>query len=232
MQPYDHTTIKDWSVEDRPREKLLKSGVQTLSNAELIALLIGSGTREASAVHVARNILASAGNNLQELAKLTTDDLLKIKGIGTARAITLLAALELGKRKNSSYNGEAVMIKNSQTAYEVLVPTLGGLQHEEFWIIILNRAHKVIKTEKISQGGLTGTVIDTRMILKHALDKRATSLIIAHNHPSGNRKPSDADVKITRKIKNAAEIMDIQVLDHIIVAGDHYFSFADEGVMS
>lgn len=231
MQPYDHTTIKDWSVEDRPREKLLKSGVQTLSNAELIALLIGSGTREANAVHVARNILASAGNNLQELAKLTTDDLLKIKGIGTARAITLLAALELGKRKNSSYNGEAVMIKNSQTAYEVLVPTLGGLQHEEFWIIILNRAHKVIKTEKISQGGLTGTVIDTRMILKHALDKRATSLIIAHNHPSGNRKPSDADVKITRKIKNAAEIMDIQVLDHIIVAGDHYFSFADEGIM-
>ena len=231
MQPYDHTTIKDWSVEDRPREKLLKSGVQTLSNAELIALLIGSGTREASAVHVARNILASAGNNLQELAKLTTDDLLKIKGIGTARAITLLAALELGIRKNSSYNGEAVMIKNSQTAHEVLVPTLGGLQHEEFWIIILNRAHKVIKTEKISQGGLTGTVIDTRMILKHALDKRATSLIIAHNHPSGNRKPSDADVKITRKIKNAAEIMDIQVLDHIIVAGDHYFSFADEGIM-
>lgn len=231
MQPYDHTTIKDWSVEDRPREKLLKSGVQTLSNAELIALLIGSGTREANAVHVARNILASAGNNLQELAMLTTDDLLKIKGIGTARAITLLAALELGKRKNSSYNGEAVMIKNSQTAFEVLVPTLGGLQHEEFWIIILNRAHKVIKTEKISQGGLTGTVIDTRMILKHALDKRATSLIIAHNHPSGNRKPSDADVKITRKIKNAAEIMDIQVLDHIIVAGDHYFSFADEGIM-
>jgi DNA repair protein RadC len=231
MKPYQNLSIKDWSVEDRPREKLMKSGVQALSNAELIALLIGSGTRETNAVEVARNILASAGNNLYELGRFSTTDLLKIKGIGTAKAITLLAALELGSRKNQSGENEKTIIRNSQTAYEVLYTIIGELEHEEFWIIILNRAHKVIKTEKISQGGLTGTVIDTRMILKHALDKKATSLIIAHNHPSGNKVPSEADINITKKIKSAAEIMDINVLDHIIVAGKNYYSFADEGVM-
>ncbi len=231
MKPYKNLSIKDWSVEDRPREKLMKSGVQALSNAELIALLIGSGTRETNAVEVARNILASAGNNLHELGRFSTTDLLKIKGIGPAKAITLLAALELGSRKNHTREVDKIIIRNSQTAYEVLYSMIGELGHEEFWIIILNRAHKVIKTEKISQGGLTGTVIDTRMILKHALDKKATSLIIAHNHPSGNRSPSEADISITRKIKSAAEIMDINVLDHIIVAGLNYYSFADEGVM-
>jgi DNA repair protein RadC len=231
MREYKNTTIKDWSVEDRPREKLLKSGVQSLSNAELIALLIGSGTRDMNAVDLSRNILASVKNNLHELGRLGTSELVKIKGIGTAKAITLMAAIELGSRKNSSYAEEKVNIKNSHTAYELLYPVIGELEHEEFWIIILNRAHKVIKTEKISQGGLTGTVIDTRMILKHALDKRATSLIISHNHPSGNRTPSEADINITKKIKNAAEIMDINVLDHIIIAGQKYFSFADEGLM-
>lgn len=231
MKPYKNLSIKDWSVEDRPREKLMKSGVQALSNAELIALLIGSGTRETNAVEVARNILASAGNNLHELGRFNTADLLKVKGIGTAKAITLLAALELGSRKNHTGEIDKIIIRNSQTAYEVLYSMIGELGHEEFWIIILNRAHKVIKTEKISQGGLTGTVIDTRLILKHALDKKATSLIIAHNHPSGNRSPSEADISITRKIKSAAEIMDINVLDHIIVAGLNYYSFADEGVM-
>ena len=231
MKEYKNTTIKAWSVEDRPREKLLKSGVQSLSNAELIALLIGSGTREMNAVDLSRNLLASVSNNLHELSRLGTVDLVKIKGIGTAKAITLMAAIELGSRKNNSYAEEKVSIKNSQTAYELLYPVIGELEHEEFWIIILNRAHKVIKTEKISQGGLTGTVIDTRMILKHALDKRATSLIVSHNHPSGNKTPSEADINITKKIKNAAEIMDINVLDHVIVAGQTYFSFADEGLM-
>ncbi len=231
MNEYNNTSIKDWSVEDRPREKLLNSGVQSLSNAELIALLIGSGTRENNAVELARNLLASVSNNLYELSRLGHGDLVKIKGIGTARAITLLAAIELGSRKSNCYAGGKISIKNSQTAYELLYPLIGELEHEEFWIIILNRAHKVIKPEKISQGGLTGTVIDTRMILKHALDKKATSLIISHNHPSGNKTPSDSDINITKKIKNAAEIMDINVLDHIIVAGQNYFSFADEGLM-
>ncbi|MEX0981542.1 MAG: DNA repair protein RadC [Bacteroidales bacterium] len=231
MEEYKNTTIKEWSVEDRPREKLLKSGVQSLSNAELIALLIGSGTKEMNAVDLSRNLLASVSNNLHELSRLGPVELVKIKGIGTAKAITLMAAIELGSRKNNSYAEEKVSIKDSQTAYELLYPVIGELEHEEFWIIILNRAHKVIKTEKISQGGLTGTVIDTRMILKHALDKRATSLIISHNHPSGNKTPSEADINITKKIKNAAEIMDINVLDHVIVAGQTYFSFADEGLM-
>jgi DNA repair protein RadC len=232
MAEYNSTTIKHWSVEDRPREKLLKSGVHSLSNSELIALLIGSGTRELNAVELSRKILGSVNNNLHELGKLGADELTKIKGIGTAKAITLMAAIELGSRKSNSYAEEKVVIKNSQTAYEVLYPIIGELEHEEFWIVILNRAHKVIKTVKISQGGLTGTVIDTRMILKHALDKRATSLIISHNHPSGNKTPSEADISITKKIKNAAEIMDINVLDHIIVAGKKYFSFADEGLMN
>lgn len=232
MGNYQNTTIKDWSVEDRPREKLLKSGVQSLSNAELLALLIGSGTRENNAVDLARNILASVRNNLYDLGKLKTEELIEIRGIGLARAITLQAALELGTRRNGSYGEEKILISNSGSAYELLYPIIGELEHEEFWIIILNRAHRVLKTEKISQGGLTGTVIDTRMILKHALDKRATSIIISHNHPSGNKTPSEADISITKKIKSAAEIMDIMVLDHVIVAGKTYFSFADEGLMT
>ncbi len=232
MKTYHNTTIKNWSVEDRPREKLLKSGVQSLSNAELLALLIGSGTKENNAVDLARNVLASVKNNLYDLGKLKTEELVKVRGIGMARAITLQAALELGTRRNSSYGEEKVMIRNSESAFEVLYPIIGELDHEEFWIIILNRAHKVLKTEKISQGGLTGTVIDTRMILKHALDKRATSIIISHNHPSGNKTPSEADINITKKIKGAAGIMDITVLDHIIVAGKTYFSFADDGLMT
>jgi DNA repair protein RadC len=228
---YPKITIKDWSVEDRPREKLLKSGIQSLSNAEILALLIGSGTRENNAVEIARNILASVNNNLQELARLDKEQLSDFNGIGIAKAIIIMAALELGARRNNTYLPEKAVIKNSQTAYELLYPFIADLEHEEFWIIILNRAHRVLQTDKISQGGLTGTVIDTRMILKRALDKKATSLIIAHNHPSGNTSPSEADLRITRKIKDAAEIMDIQLLDHIIVSGKKYLSLADEGMM-
>jgi len=231
MGEYTNSKIKNWSVEDRPREKLLKQGIQYLSNAELLALVIGSGTREMNAVELSRLILSSAGNNLSELGKFSVDDLIKTKGIGVAKAITLVAALELGARKGRSYIGEKVIIKSSQSAFDILHTHLGELEHEEFWIVILNRAHKVIDTIKISQGGLTGTVIDTRMILKYAIDKRATSLIVSHNHPSGNRKPSEADINITKKIKNAAALMDITLLDHIIVADKTYFSFADEGLL-
>ncbi len=231
MGEYLNSKIKNWSVEDRPREKLLKQGIQYLSNTELLALLIGSGTREMNAVELARMILLSAGNNLNELAKASVDELVKIKGIGEAKAITLVAALELGARKGRSYSDEKVIIKSSQTAFDILHPLMGELEHEEFWIVIMNRAHRVLNSIKISQGGLTGTVIDTRMILKHALDKKATSLIVSHNHPSGNKKPSEADINITRKIKNAAALMDISLLDHIIIAGTSYFSFADEGLL-
>jgi len=232
MKEYRNTTIKDWSVEDRPREKMLQYGVQSLSNAELLAILLGSGTRDMNAVDVARNMLSSVKNNLHDLAKLRLNELTSFRGIGPARAITIMAAMELSSRRAGAQLPERVSIKNSQTAFEILNPILGELDHEEFWIIILNRAHRVLKTQKISQGGLTGTVIDTRMILKYALEKKATSLIIAHNHPSGNKQPSEADINITRKIKEAASIMDITLLDHIIIAGTEYLSFADEGLLS
>lgn len=231
MGEYTNSKIKNWSVEDRPREKLLKQGIQNLSNAELMALVIGSGTKEMNAVELSRVILSSAKNNLNELGRFSVDDLVKVKGIGVAKAITLVAALELGSRKGRSYSGEKIIIKSSQSAFEIMQPHIGELEHEEFWIIVLNRAHKVIDTIKISQGGLTGTVIDTRIILKYAIDKRATSLIVSHNHPSGNRKPSEADISITKKIKNATALMDITLLDHIIIADKSYYSFADEGLL-
>lgn len=231
MGEYYSSKIKNWSVEDRPREKMLKQGIQNLSNTELLALIIGSGTREINAVELSRMILSSAKNNLNELGKMNIEELVRIKGIGIAKAITLVAALELGSRKGKSYSDEKVVIKNSQTAFDILHTKMGNLEHEEFWILIMNRAHKVLDTMKISQGGITGTVIDTRMILKFAIDKRATSLIVSHNHPSGNKKPSEADINITRKIKNAAALMDITLLDHIIVTDHSYFSFADEGLL-
>jgi DNA repair protein RadC len=231
MGEYYNSKIKNWSVEDRPREKLMKQGIQYLSNTELLALIIGSGTKEMNAVELARMILLSAKNNLNELGKLSVEELVKVKGIGLAKAITLVAALELGSRRGKSYSHEKVIIKNSQTAFDILQPKIGNLEHEEFWILVMNRAHKVLDAMKISQGGITGTVIDTRMILKYAIDKRATSLIVSHNHPSGNRKPSEADINITNKIKSAAALMDITLLDHIIVADKSYFSFADEGLL-
>lgn len=231
MGEYYNSKIKNWSVEDRPREKLMKQGIQYLSNTELLALIIGSGTKEMNAVELARMILLSAKNNLNDLGKLSVEELVKVKGIGVAKAITLVAALELGSRRGKSYSDEKVIIKNSQTAFDILQPKIGDLEHEEFWIVVMNRAHKVLDTMKISQGGITGTVIDTRIILKYAIDKRATSLIVSHNHPSGNRKPSEADINITKKIKNAAALMDITLLDHIIVADKSYFSFADEGLL-
>lgn len=231
MADYNPLALKKWSVEDRPREKLIKMGVGHLSNAELIALLLGSGTREMNAVELGRLILTRTDNDLHELGRLSIEDLQRINGIGKAKAIILIAAFELASRKNNCYAREKVVIRNSQSAFEIMQPRLGSLEHEEFWIIILNRAHKVLNNVKISQGGLTGTVIDTRIILKHALDKKATALIISHNHPSGNIKPSEADIGITKKIRDAAELMDITLLDHIIIADHKYFSFADEGMV-
>lgn len=231
MGEYSKASIKDWSVEDRPREKLLRQGLQNLSNVELIALLIGSGSKEMNAVELSRLLLTSTNNNLNELGRMSIEDLVRVKGIGVAKAITLVAALELGSRRGRSNKLEKAVIKGSLQAFEILFPVLGELEHEEFWIVMLNRAHKVLGTKKISQGGLTGTVIDTRMILKHAIEKRATSLIVSHNHPSGNRKPSEADMLITKKLKEAASLMDITILDHIIIADHSYFSFADEGLL-
>ncbi len=229
MEKYSNLTIKDWAVEDRPREKLVKKGVQSLSDAEIIALLIGSGTRNESAVELSKKVLKSANNNLNELGKLNIRDLTKMKGIGDAKAITILAALELGRRRKISEIIIKKKITQSKDVFELFQPTIGDLPHEEFWILLLNRSNRIIEKIKISQGGVSGTVIDVKIILKHAVEKLASSIILCHNHPSGNKTPSSADDAITNKLKNGAELLDIQVIDHIIVADVEYFSYADEG---
>ncbi len=229
---YEKLSIKHWAVEDRPREKLLSKGISSLSNAELIAILIGSGNREESAVDVSKRILHDVSNNLNELGKATIEQLQKnYKGIGEAKAISIVAAMELGRRRKSSEVRVKPQISGSGDVYDLMSPVLSDLPHEEFWIILLNRGNKVISTQKISQGGISGTVIDVRLILKSALDQLASSIILCHNHPSGNIKPSHQDIRITQKLKEAGKVMDIPVLDHIIVTENGYYSFADEGDM-
>ncbi|MDA3952980.1 MAG: DNA repair protein RadC [Bacteroidales bacterium] len=229
MENYSTLTIKDWAVEDRPREKLLKKGVQTLSDAEIIALLIGSGSRNESAVELSKKVLKSANNNLNELGKLNIPDLTKLKGIGEAKAITILAALELGRRRKGSEIIIKKKITQSKDIFELFQPILGDLPHEEFWILLLNRSNRIIEKFKISQGGISGTVIDIKIILKQSIEKLASSIILCHNHPSGNINPSTADDSITEKLKKGAELLDIQVLDHIIIADIKYYSYADDG---
>lgn len=228
---YKKLSIKEWAVEDRPREKMLAKGIRSLSEAELIAILIGSGSLEESAVDLSKRVLASANNNLNELGRKTITDYQKFKGIGQAKAITISAAMELGRRRKESENTEKTKIVTSSDAAGIFQPLLGDLQHEEFWVMLLNRNNMLIDKTMISKGGLSGTVIDVRIILKIAIDRLACSLILCHNHPSGNLVPSEADKEITRKIKEAGKHMDIPVLDHIIIGNESYFSFADEGLI-
>jgi DNA repair protein RadC len=223
--------IKDWAIEDRPREKLLYRGIASLSDAELIAILIGSGNNEETAVELSRRIMENVKNNLNELGKLNVDDLKAFKGIGDAKAVSIIAAMELGRRRNHSSALEMNKITGSSDVAGYLRPMIGDLPHEEFWALFLNRQNKVIDARRLSQGGLTGTVIDVRLVLKMAIEKHATSLIFAHNHPSGNLEASDADRKITRQLKEAGAIMDIPLLDHLIITQGGYFSFADEGLL-
>lgn len=224
-------TIKSWSPEDRPREKLILKGKAVLSDAELIAILLGSGTTTLSAVDLAKIVLQAANNNLHELARLTVKDLIKIKGIGEAKAITIVAALELGRRRKDQEVDEKPKISSSKDAYQIIKADLLDIPHEEFWVLILNRANRVIKKHQISQGGVAGTVADPKIIYKSALDSLASGIILAHNHPSGNLTPSQADIDLTKKLRDAGKMLEIQVLDHIIVAGQKYFSFADEGML-
>jgi DNA repair protein RadC len=223
--------IKNWSPEDRPREKLLLKGTSALSDAELIAILIGSGTANLSAVDVSKKILAQGKNNLNELAKLSIKELMKIKGIGEAKAITIVAALELGRRRKESDTQEKPQITTSQDAYDLVKGDLIDLPHEEFWVLLLNRAHRVVKKKRVSEGGVSGTVADPKIIFKLALEELASGIIVAHNHPSGNNAPSQTDIDLTKKIKESGRFLEIQLLDHIIVAGNKYFSFADEGMV-
>lgn len=224
-------TIKEWSVEDRPREKLILRGKSSLTDAELIAILLGSGTLTLSAVDLAKRVLQSAENNLHELARLTVKDLIRIKGIGEAKAISIVAALELGRRRKELEPESKPHITTSKAAFELIKADLLDIPHEEFWVLLLNRANKVTRKQQVSQGGVTGTVADPKIIFKLALEELASGVILAHNHPSGNLTPSQSDINLTNKLKEAGKLLEIQVLDHLIIAGQNYFSFADEGML-
>ena len=223
--------IRHWSEDDRPREKLLLKGKAALSDAELIAILIGSGSRNESAVDLSKRILKSVDNNLNALGKSTISQLLQFKGIGEAKAITIQAAMELGRRRRSEEAVELFKITSSQAVFDVMQPLIGELAHEEFWIIYLNNANKIISKFQLSKGGITGTLVDVRLVFKTALSLGAVGLILAHNHPSGTLKPSDSDKQITQKLKIAGEQLDIKVLDHVIVTETNYYSFSDEGIL-
>lgn len=225
------TSIKSWALDDRPREKMLAHGLPALSNAELLAILLHTGSRNRSAVELAREILSLGSNNLQELGKLSINELQQIKGIGKAKAITIAAALELGRRRNVSAVLEKPEIRSSKEIALLLQERLKDLHTEVFAVVFLNQSNRVNHFEVISQGGITGTVADPRVILKKALDHKATALILCHNHPSGNLQPSRADETLTQKIKQAAAFLDIRVLDHLIVSEKGYYSFADEGLL-
>jgi DNA repair protein RadC len=225
-------SIKDWAKDDRPREKLLSKNPMSLSDSELLAILINKGTRDRTAVDLAKEMLQLSGNDLQELGRLTIKELMKIKGIGPAKAITIAAALELGRRRQARlfYPGK-VSVKDSKEVAAYLQALLRDYSHEVFAVLFLNRANKIRHFEIISQGGITGTVADPRVILRKALEQEAVSMILCHNHPSGSLRPSKADEELTLKIREAARYFDIKLLDHIIVSDDGHFSFADEGLL-
>ncbi len=225
----DHFAIKDWSDDDKPREKLIVKGKDALSDAELMAILIGSGSRNESAVALSQRILASA-KSLNALGKMTISQLIKFKGIGEAKAVSIVAALELGRRQRAEDTLKLKKITSSKAAFEIMQPIIGELPHEEFWVLFLNNSNKVISKSQLSKGGIAGTLVDIRLIFKLALENGATGLILCHNHPSGDLNPSHADKQITTKIKTAGEILDVKILDHIIVTETKYYSFVDEGI--
>ena len=225
------TSIKSWAEDDRPREKLLLKGKRALSDVELIAILISSGSRNESAVDLSKRILSSIDNNLNKLGKLSVTDLTKFKGIGDAKAISIITALELGRRRRLEEALELQMISSSKAVFNIMQPLIGELQHEEFWVIYLNNSNKVLYKNLLSKGGLTGTLVDVRLVFKKAIELYATAIILCHNHPSGKLKASNGDKLITNKLKQAGEILDIKVLDHLIITENSYFSFADESLI-
>ncbi|MEL6810005.1 MAG: DNA repair protein RadC [Bacteroidota bacterium] len=224
-------SIKAWNEDDRPREKLSLKGRTALSDAELIAILISSGNRNESAVGLSQRILASAQNNLNELGKMSISQLKQFNGIGDAKAVSIVAALELGRRRRWQESMERTSITSSAAVFELMQPIIGDLQHEEFWAIYVNNSNKVLQTHQLSKGGITGTIVDIRLTLKTALEIGAVGIILAHNHPSGSLQPSTADRQLTKKVKHAAQSIDIKVLDHLIITEKAYFSFADEQLL-
>lgn len=230
QQTYDNQPISSWALEDRPREKMSTKGKNALSDAELLAIILGSGSRYQSAVQLAQTVLASVDNNLNALGELKIKDFKRFKGIGEAKAIAIAAAMEIGRRRQGATVLERPQIRSSQDAYQVLSPMVMDLSHEEFWILVLNRANKVIGKVQISSGGLSGTVVDTKKLYQRCLEfERVNAIILCHNHPSGNLSPSQADLDVTTKIIDAGKLLDIKVLDHLIISGPKYLSFADEG---
>lgn len=225
------TSIKNWALDDRPREKLLTKGSQTLSDSELLAILINTGSGKRSAVQLAREVLELGGNNLDKLGKLSLKDLMEISGIGEAKAITIIAALEFGRRRQASRPVDKISIGDSNALASYLKTSLKDHHHEVFAVVFLNRANKINHFQVMSIGGMSQTIVDPKTIFIKALEVKATSIVLCHNHPSGNLKPSRADEEITQKLKNAGRLLDIQVLDHLIVSDEGYFSFADEGIL-
>ncbi|HZG23996.1 MAG TPA: DNA repair protein RadC [Chitinophagaceae bacterium] len=224
-------SIKQWAADDRPREKLLTKGAMALSDSELLAILINNGNKANTAVDLAREILNLSKNNLNELGKLSVKDLMKVKGIGAVKAITIAAALELGRRRSATAFLGKTVVKDSKDIANYLQVLLKDYKQEVFAVVFLNRANKINHIEIVSEGGITGTVADPRVILKKALEENAVSLILCHNHPSGNLRPSRADEELTFKIREAAKFLDMKVIDHVIVSEEGYFSFADEGIL-
>jgi DNA repair protein RadC len=227
----DSFSIKKWNEKDRPREKMLLQGRNSLSDSELLAIIIGSGNREESAVELSKRILYHIDHDLNELGKISVQDLMMFKGVGRAKAVGIVAALELGKRSRDLRRGNPTKILSSQTVFDLMHPKIGDLPHEEFWVIYVNNSNRVLRLEQISKGGITGTLVDVRLVLKSALELRAVAILLVHNHPSGSLRPSEPDKKLTTKLKKAGESMDIRVLDHIIITEKTYFSFADEQML-
>lgn len=224
-------SIKNWKEDDRPREKMIVKGTSSLSDAELIAILIGSGNREESAVGLSKRILASVNNNLNALARVSVEQLMQFKGIGEAKAVSIVTALELGRRRRLEEALIQSKITSSKDVFEVMQPILGDLQHEEFWVLYLNNFNKIIYKSQVSKGGITSTIVDSRLIFKKALELAAVGIVLVHNHPSGTLKPSESDKKLTQKIKIAGETLDIKMLDHLIITEKAYFSFADTNIL-
>tara|TARA_R110002073_G_scaffold293194_2_gene458787 strand:+ start:65983 stop:66669 length:687 start_codon:yes stop_codon:yes gene_type:complete len=222
-------TIKSWASDDRPREKLLAKGKSTLSSAELIAILIGSGNKQESAVDLSKRILNMANDNINELAKLPIEKLMKFKGIGEAKAISIITALELGKRRQYEGSLQVHKIQSSKEVYNIMKPLIGDKEHEEFWVLYLNNSNKVLSKDLFSRGGITSTIVDIRLLYKRALELSAVAVILCHNHPSGNIQPSISDKELTHKVKQAGDSLDIKLLDHLIITEKSYFSFADNG---
>lgn len=231
MEYIKNLNIKAWAEADRPREKLALKGKSTLSDAELVAILIGSGNKNETAVELSKKILASINNDLNQLGKLTIAYLIKFNGIGEAKAISIIAALELGRRRKTADVDKRPKVNSSKDAYNSISPLLSDLQHEEFWVIYLNRNNEILKQENISKGGVSGTIADSKIIFKSAIESLASAMILCHNHPSGNLKPSNADIQLTKKLQEAGIMLDIPVLDHLIIGEKDYFSFSDEHLM-